>query len=159
MLDQTAFDGWLRKLKRAKLVAVDTETTSLNYMEAEIVGISIAVQTGEAAYIPVGHDYPGAPEQLKRDAVLQALKPFFEDPKQHKVGHHLKYDAHILARYDIALRGMQYDTMLESYVLNSVATRHDMDSTARHYLGVETIHYEDGCRQRCQAAHVQPGGS
>lgn len=137
------FTRWLKKINSAKLVAVDTETTSINYMRAELVGISLAVKPGEAAYIPVAHDYPGAPDQLDRNAVLAALKPFLEDPEKHKVGHHLKYDAHIFARYDIELRGMRFDTMLESYVLNSVATRHDMDSTARHYLGVETIHYED----------------
>jgi len=143
VLDKKTLDKWLKKINKAELVAVDTETTSLNYMDAELVGISLAVKQGEAAYIPVAHDYPGAPDQLDRDEVLLALKPFLEDPEKHKVGHHLKYDAHIFARYDTALRGMLYDTMLESYVLNSVATRHDMDSTARHYLGVRTIHYED----------------
>jgi DNA polymerase-1 len=112
-------------------------------MQAELVGISLAVETGEAAYIPVAHDYPGAPEQLARDGVLSAMKSFLEDPNAKKVGHHLKYDAHIFARYDIQLNGMAYDTMLESYVLNSVATRHDMDSVARRYLNVETVHYED----------------
>ena len=112
-------------------------------MEAELVGISLAVETGEAAYIPVAHDYPGAPDQLNRDFVLNAMKDFLEDPEKPKVGHHLKYDAHILARYDIQLRGMAFDSMLESYVLNSVATRHDMDSVARHYLNVDTIHYAD----------------
>ena len=143
VVEQKSLDRWLKKIDEAGLVAVDTETNSLNYMQAELVGISLAVKPGEAAYIPVAHDYPGAPDQLDRDAVLGALKPFLENPDKHKVGHHLKYDAHVFARYDVALRGMQFDTMLESYVLNSVATRHDMDSTARHYLGVETIHYED----------------
>ncbi len=143
ILTQKAFDKWLRKINKAKLVAVDTETTSVDYMQAELVGISLAVKQGEAAYIPVAHDYPGAPDQLDRDTVLAAMKPFLEDPDRKKVGHHLKYDAHIFARYGIGLAGMQFDTMLESYVLNSVATRHDMDSTARHYLGVDTIHYED----------------
>jgi len=143
VLKQSKFKTWLKKIDRAALVAVDTETTSLNYMQAQIVGISLAVKTGEAAYIPLGHDYPGAPDQLPRDAVLAALKDFLEDPKKKKVGHHLKYDAHILARYGIELRGMQFDSMLESYVLNSVATRHDMDSVARKYLNISTIHYED----------------
>ena len=143
VLGWKAFDKWLTAIKKAKLVAFDTETTSLDYMQAEMVGLSVSVKPGMAAYIPVAHDYPGAPEQLPRDEVLAKLKGYLEDPKHKKVGHHLKYDAHILARYDIALAGIEFDTMLESYVLNSVATRHDMDSTARHYLGVETIHYED----------------
>jgi len=143
VLTQEEFDQWLAKISAAELTAVDTETTSLNYMQAELVGISLSVKPGEAAYIPVAHDYPGAPDQLNRNDVLAALKNFLENPDKKKVGHHLKYDAHILARYDIALRGMQFDSMLESYVLNSVATRHDMDSTARHYLGLNTIHYED----------------
>ncbi|MGB5738618.1 MAG: DNA polymerase I [Woeseia sp.] len=143
VLTQSALDKWLKKITKAELVALDTETTSLNYMEAEMVGISLAVAEGEAAYIPLAHDYPGAPDQLDRAAVLKKMKAWLEDDKAAKVGHHLKYDAHIFARYDIQLAGMRYDSMLESYVLNSVATRHDMDSTARHYLGVETIHYED----------------
>lgn len=143
VLTQKDFDRWLQRIEKAPLVAVDTETTSLDYMQAEIVGISIAVKTGAAAYIPVGHNYPGAPAQLPREEVLQALKGFLEDPKRRKVGHHLKYDAHIIARYGIQLAGMAFDSMLESYVLNSVATRHDMDSTASHYLGVTTIHFED----------------
>ena len=143
VLDWKAFGAWLKKIRKAKLVAFDTETNSLDYMSAELVGLSLAVAEGEACYIPVAHDYPGAPEQLPRDEVLERLKPWLEDAKQKKVGHHLKYDAHILARYDIELRGIAFDSMLESYVLNSVATRHDMDSVARQYLGKETIHYED----------------
>ena len=143
VLKRKDFDTWLKKINKAKLVAVDTETTSIDYMQAEIVGISLSVKAGAAAYIPVAHDYPGAPTQLDRDEVLSALKKFLEDPEKKKVGHHLKYDAHIFARYGIRLRGMQFDSMLESYVLNSVASRHDMDSVARHYLGLNTIHYED----------------
>lgn len=143
VLDEAGLERWLSALEGADLVALDTETTSLDYMQAELVGISLAVQNGEAAYIPVAHDYPGAPDQLDRGAVLDALRTFLEDDDRAKVGHHLKYDAHIFRRYGIHLRGIAHDTMLESYVLNSVATRHDMDSTARHYLGVETIHYED----------------
>ena len=143
VLDWQSFDRWLQKIDKAKLTAFDTETNSLNYMQAEIVGLSLATTAGEACYVPVAHDYPGAPDQLPRDEVLEKLKPFLENAKKHKVGHHLKYDAHILARYDIALAGMRFDSMLESYVLNSVATRHDMDSVARQYLGRETIHYED----------------
>jgi len=143
VLTKKDFSRWLKKIDVAELTAFDTETTSVNYMEAELVGISLSVKTGEAAYIPVAHDYPGAPDQLNRDFVLDAMKKFLENPDKPKVGHHLKYDAHILARYDIHLRGMAFDSMLESYVLNSVATRHDMDSVARHYLNVDTIHYED----------------
>lgn len=143
VLTREALDRWLDRINDADLVAVDTETTSLEYMQAELVGISLAVEAGSAAYIPVAHDYPGAPDQLARDDVLAAMKPYLEDEAKKKVGHHLKYDAHIFMRYGIELRGIAFDTMLESYVLNSVATRHDMDSVARHYLGVETIHYED----------------
>ncbi len=143
VLKQSQFKTWLKKIDKAPLVAVDTETTSIDYMQAEIVGISLAVKKGEAAYIPVAHDYPGAPDQLPREEVLAALQGFLEDPAKKKVGHHLKYDAHIFARYGINLRGMQFDSMLESYVLNSVATRHDMDSVAARYLNINTIHYED----------------
>ena len=143
VLTWKAFESWLDKIGRAQLVAFDTETNSLDYMNAEIVGFSLAIAEGDACYVPVAHDYPGAPDQLPRDEVLEKLKAWLEDDASKKVGHHLKYDAHILARYDIALAGMAFDSMLESYVLNSVATRHDMDSVARHYLGKETIHYED----------------
>jgi DNA polymerase-1 len=143
VLTWDAFDRWKAKIDQAELTAFDTETTSINYMEAEIVGLSLSVTPNEAAYIPLAHDYPGAPDQLQRAEVLQKLRGWLEDDDKKKVGHHLKYDAHILARYDIALAGMQFDSMLESYVLNSVATRHDMDSVARQYLGRETIHYED----------------
>jgi DNA polymerase-1 len=143
VLDWASFDKWLGRIDGATLVALDTETTSLDYMVAEVVGLSLAVTPGEAAYIPVAHDYPGAPDQLDRSEVLEKLRPFLENPKAAKVGHHLKYDAHVLARHGIHLAGMRFDSMLESYVLNSVATRHDMDSVARYYLGRETIHYED----------------
>jgi DNA polymerase-1 len=143
VLSWDAFDEWHERISTAELVALDTETTSLDYMSAEVVGLSVAVEPGSAAYIPLAHDYPGAPQQLPRDEVLNRLRPFLESPECPKVGHHLKYDAHVLARHGIELRGMAFDSMLESYVLNSVATRHDMDSTARLYLGRETIHYED----------------
>jgi DNA polymerase-1 len=143
VLTWKAFDTWLHKLDKARLAAFDTETNSLDYMNAEIVGLSLSTTVGEACYVPVAHDFPGAPDQLPREEVLARLKPWLENDEKKKVGHHLKYDAHILARYDIALRGMAFDSMLESYVLNSVATRHDMDSVARQYLGKETIHYED----------------
>ena len=143
VLTWKAFDAWLKKIDKATLTAFDTETNSLDYMNAEIVGFSLSTKPGEACYVPVAHDYPGAPDQLPRDKVLARLRPWLENKARKKVGHHLKYDAHILARYDVALGGMAFDSMLESYVLNSVATRHDMDSVARQYLGKETIHYED----------------
>ena len=143
VLDWKHFDRWLETISKAELTAFDTETTSLDYMDAEVVGLSFAVEPGKAAYVPVAHDYPGAPEQLPREDVLEKLRPWLESDRHAKVGHHLKYDAHVLRRHGIELGGMAYDSMLESYVLNSVATRHDMDSTARHYLGRETIHYED----------------
>jgi DNA polymerase-1 len=136
-------DAWLKKLEGAELFAFDTETTSLEYMKAEIVGVSFAVSPGVAAYLPLRHDYAGAPDQLDRDAALAKLKPLLESEKHAKVGHHLKYDAHVLANHGIRLAGMRYDSMLESYVWNSVAIRHDMDSAAERYLGIRTIHYED----------------
>ena len=137
------FEIWLKRLKAADVFAFDTETDNLDYMQAQIVGVSFSVQQNEAVYVPVGHDYPGAPEQLERDWVLNQLKPLLEDAEQSKVGQHMKYDMDVLANYDIQMRGVKYDTMLESYVLNSVATRHDMDSLAKKYLGVDTVHYED----------------
>jgi DNA polymerase-1 len=143
VLDQVALDGWLDKLNKATLFAFDTETTSLDYMRAEIVGVSFAVEAHKAAYVPLAHNYPGAPNQLDRDAVLAQLKPLLEDPKRHKVGQHLKYDMNVLARYDIALAGVAYDTMLESYVLDATATQHNMDALAQQYLDRKTIHFED----------------
>jgi len=143
VLTQDAFDRWLQILGAAELISLDTETTSLDYMRAEIVGVSFCVEAGHAAYVPLAHTYPGAPDQLDRANVLERLRPLLEDPARGKLGHHLKYDAHVLRNHGIELRGMKYDSMLESYVLNSTATRHDLDSTALHYLGVETIHYED----------------
>ncbi len=137
------FEAWVEKLKSAPLFAFDTETTSLNYMEAELVGVSFCTAPGEAAYVPVAHDYPDAPDQLDRDYVLAALKPLLEDPTRKKVGQHLKYDKNVLANYDITLDGIAFDTMLESYVLNSTAQRHDMDSLALAYLGHKTIHFEE----------------
>ncbi len=135
-------ERWCERIAAAPLVALDTETTSLAYMRAELVGISLAITPGEAAYIPLAHRYPGAPDQLNREAVLERLKPWLESTAP-KVGHHLKYDAHIFANHGIALRGIEHDTMLESYVLNSTATRHDMDSVAALYLGIATIKYEE----------------
>ena len=140
---QADLDSWLTNMRKAGLFAFDSETTSLDYMQAQIVGVSFCAEPGVAAYVPLAHDYPGAPDQLDRDQVLTALKPLLEDPKLGKIGHHLKYDAHVLANHGIALAGMRYDSMLESYVWNSVATRHDMDSVAKRYLGIDTVHYED----------------
>jgi DNA polymerase I len=143
IVSQEALDLWLAKLSAASLMSFDTETDSLDYMQARIVGLSFAVTPGEAAYLPLGHDYTGAPQQLDRDKVLAAFKPLLEDARKAKLGHHLKYDTHVLANYGIALEGQRFDSMLESYVLNSVATRHDMDAVAEKYLGIKTIHYED----------------
>jgi DNA polymerase I len=140
---QDALDAWLAKLAAAPLISFDTETNSLDYMQARIVGLSFAVAPGEAAYLPLGHDYAGAPQQLDLEKTLAAFKPLLEDAARPKLGHHLKYDTHVLANYGIALNGQRFDSMLESYVLNSVATRHDMDSAAEKYLGVKTIRYED----------------
>lgn len=143
ILTKKRFDVWLKKIETAKLVALDTETSSINYMEAELVGLSFAVEPNAAAYLPVAHRYADAPRQLDRDTVLARLKPWLEDSTKAKLGHHLKYDAHVLANYGIQLAGMRYDSMLESYVLNSTATRHNLDSVAKKYLGIDTIHYED----------------
>ena len=141
--DKSTFSQWLEKLSTAALIAFDTETTSLKYMEAELVGVSFCIAAGEAAYVPVAHDYPDAPDQLDRDWVLSQLKPLLEDEKIKKVGQHLKYDKNVLANYNIHLAGIAFDTMLESYVLNSTASRHDMDSLALAYLNHQTIHFED----------------
>jgi DNA polymerase-1 len=143
VLTQEALDLWLDRLEQAEVFAFDTETTSLNYMQAEVVGVSFAVEPGKAAYLPLAHDYPGMPEQLDREAVLEQLKPLLEDPSRPKLGQNLKYDANVLANHGIALSGIRHDSMLESYVLDSTASRHDMDSLALHYLNHRTIHYED----------------
>ena len=143
VLTEADFKAWLKKLEQAGLFAFDTETTSLDYMKAEIVGLSFAVVPGEAAYVPLLHDYPGAPEQLRREWVLEQLRPLLEDAHKPKLGQHLKYDANVLLNHGIALQGIAHDTMLESYVFNSTATRHDMDSLAELYLQEKTVHYED----------------
>lgn len=143
VLDEERFNAWVEKLVNAELFAFDTETTSLNYMDAELVGVSFCIEEGEAAYVPVAHDYPDAPAQLSREFVLDALKPILESDKVIKVGQHIKYDKNVLANYDITLNGIGFDTMLESYVLNSTAQRHDMDSLALAYLGHKTIHFEE----------------
>ena len=143
VLEQAVFDEWLAKLEAVELFAFDTETTSLDYMVAEVVGVSFAVEPGAAAYVPLAHDYPGAPDQLSRDAVLEALKPLLEDAETAKVGQHLKYDANVLANHGITLRGIHDDTMLESYILDAAGSRHDLDTLALKYLGQRTIHFED----------------
>ena len=143
VMDEKTLDIWIEKLKAAELFAFDTETTSLDYMQAEIVGLSLAVKAGEAAYVPLAHRYVDAPAQLDRAKVLARLKPLLEDRVKNKLGHHIKYDAHVLRNYGIHMDGMRYDSMLESYVLDSVASRHDMDSLAEKYLDYKTVHYED----------------
>ena len=151
ILDQERFDAWLEKLKGAKLIAFDTETTGIDAQQAQLVGLSFAVKAGEAAYVPLAHSYMGAPAQLDRDSVLLALKPLLEDPKLLKVGQHAKFDMNILANCaiggdqanGITVRGVAFDTMLESYVLNSTATRHDMDSLAQKYLDHSTVSFQD----------------
>jgi DNA polymerase-1 len=141
VLTQAQFDSWLQKLAAAELIAIDLETTSLDPMRAEIVGFSFAVEPGCAAYVPVAHEYAGAPAQLTRDGVLAALKPLLEDAHKNKVGQHLKYDMNVLSSYGINVRGVRYDTMLESYVFNSSGNRHDMDTLAKKYLGYDTLAY------------------
>nr|VFK52065.1 MAG: DNA polymerase I [Candidatus Kentron sp. TUN]VFK52121.1 MAG: DNA polymerase I [Candidatus Kentron sp. TUN] len=163
ILDQAQFDGWVERLEKAPLFAFDTETTSLDYLVAEIVGVSFAVgfqepqafsenapgnesttaPRCEAAYIPVGHAYPDAPKQLSREMVLETLRPLLEDSDRPKVGQNLKYDSQVLAKYGIRMAGIGFDTMLESYVLDSVGSRHDMDTLALKYLGRKTISFED----------------
>lgn len=143
LFEQAELDHWIDQLKSSELFAFDTETTSLNYKDAEIVGVSFCTEAGKAAYVPLAHDYAGAPEQLDRDAVLAQLKPILDDKNLKKVGQHMKYDAHVLANYGIQLKGVEFDTMLESYVLDSVATKHDMDSLSLKYLGHKTVKYED----------------
>ncbi|WP_018954685.1 DNA polymerase I [Thioalkalivibrio sulfidiphilus] len=143
ILDEKALTAWMKRLEAAELFAFDTETTSLDYMQAQVVGVSFAVQTGEAAYLPLAHDYPDAPTQLDRDETLERLKPLLESDKHKKLGHHLKYDRNVLLNHGIELNGIEHDTMLESYVLNSTASRHDMDSLAQKYLDYRTTHYEE----------------
>lgn len=143
VFDKESFEQWLVKITAAEYFAFDTETTSLDYMKAEIVGLSFSCEAGKAAYVPVAHDYMDAPEQLDRDWVLAQLKPLLENENVVKVGQNLKYDANVLANYDIILKGIQFDTMIESYCLNSVATRHNMDALADKYLGYKTVHFED----------------
>ncbi|MAA49357.1 MAG: DNA polymerase I [Gammaproteobacteria bacterium] len=143
ILDSDHLRRWIERLEAAELIAVDTETTSIDYMKAELVGFSFAVSPGEAAYLPVAHDYPGAPEQVSLEEALAALKPVLANVAIAKVGQNLKYDMSVLARYGVVINGPLHDTMLQSYVLNSVATRHNMDALAGFYLDRKTIHFED----------------
>jgi DNA polymerase-1 len=143
VLDQDHFEQWLQRLRLADEFAIDTETTSIYYMQAELVGISLCVTAGEACYIPLMHRYESAPPQLDKAKTLAALKPSLEDPAIGKIGQNIKYDAHIFIAEGIRIRGIAHDTMLESYVLNSTASRHNMDALAKFYLDHDTIHYED----------------
>lgn len=143
ILTEAQFEAWLKKLKEAKQFVIDTETTSLDYMEAQIVGLSFAVNPNEAAYLPLMHDYIGAPQQLEREHVLQRIKPLLEDKNHLKIGHNLKYDLEVLANHDIHLQGIGFDTMLESYVLNSTGSRHDMDTLSEKHLNYKTLSFED----------------
>ena len=143
VLDQASFDRWLSEISSVELFAIDTETTSINYMDAEIVGLSLCIEATKACYIPLTHSYSGAPEQLNREHVLEALKPILENEQIGKVGQNIKYEHHIFKKYGIELKGIKHDTMLQSYVLNSTATRHNMDDLAEFYLNRKTIHFED----------------
>ena len=143
VLTQAQLDVWLQRLQQAGLFAFDTETTSLDYMLARLVGVSFAVEGGQAAYVPLAHDYPGAPEQLNREEVLEQLRPLLENKDLYKIGHNFKYDRNILNNHGITLEGIRFDTMLESYVLESTANRHNMDAVALKYLNHTTIKYED----------------
>ncbi|WP_371187365.1 DNA polymerase I [Thalassotalea maritima] len=143
ILTELKLNEWLTKLEAAELIAFDTETTSVNYMQAELVGVSFAIEPGKAAYIPLAHDYEGAPQQLDKQMVLEKLTPLLENSAISKVGQNLKYDSNVLSRYGISLNGIAHDTMLESYCYNSVATRHNMDALAQTYLNYTTVHFED----------------
>ena len=143
ILDQASFTLWLEKLNKAELFAFDTETTSVDYMKAELVGLSFCIEVGKAAYVPLTHDYTDAPEQLSLTWVLEQLKPLLESNTVFKVGQNLKYDANVLSHYNIEMQGIKFDTMLESYCFNSVATRHNMDALAEKYLDYKTVHFEE----------------
>ncbi len=143
IVDWAAFDQWLARIRERGRLSLDTETTNQDYMQAELVGISFAIEAGHAAYVPLGHDYLGAPEQLPRDAVIAKLKPLLEDAALPKIGHNPKYDKNVLKSYDVELNGIAFDTMLESYVLDSVGSRHDMNDLAERHLGLKTISFED----------------
>jgi DNA polymerase I len=143
ILTDGQLDAWIARLEAAELTAFDTETNSLNYAVARLVGMSFAIKAGEAAYLPLAHDYPDAPEQLNFDRTLARLKPWLEDPARRKVGHHLKYDRNVLRNHGVMLNGIAHDTMLESYVLNSTASRHDLDTLCERHLQHTNIKFED----------------
>ena len=143
VLTEEAFDRWMDRIAAAEAFAFDTETTSLDYVEARVVGVALAVAPGKGAYVPFAHRYPGAPDQLDEERVLGALRPLLEDPDRRKIGHNLKYDMSVLANHGIAMAGVAHDTMLASYVFNSTASRHDMDTLATRYLGIRTRKYEE----------------
>jgi len=143
IVDKSSFSAWLTQLNASEAFAFDTETTSVDYMKAELVGLSFAIEVGKAAYVPLAHDYEGAPEQLELDWVLAQLKPLLESTAVKKIGQNLKYDANVLSHYDIQLQGVDFDTMIESYCFNSIATRHNMDALAQKYLDYKTVHFED----------------
>ncbi len=141
--DSAQLENWIARIRKAGVFAFDTETTSINYMDAEIVGLSFAVEAGEAAYVPLAHDYEDAPKQLDRTATLALFKPLLESNEIRKIGQNLKYDRNVLLNYDIDLCGIEHDTMLQSYVCDAAANRHDMDELAKKYLDIQTIHFED----------------
>lgn len=143
VLTEAAFHAWVKRLKSAKHFAFDVETTDLNYMLAELVGVSFSVEVGKAAYVPFGHDYPDAPKQLNKEFVLETLRPLLEDEKHLKIGHNIKYDAEVLENYGIKLKGIAFDTMLESYVIDSAGTRHGLDILSEKYLQHRTITFTD----------------
>ena len=143
VLTEEAFGRWMARVSAAEAFAFDTETTSLDYVDARVVGVALAVAPGEGAYVPFAHRYPGAPGQLDEERVLGALRPLLEDPNRPKIGHNLKYDMSVLANHGIAMTGIAHDTMLASYAFNSTATRHDMDTLATRYLGIATRKFED----------------
>ena len=135
---KAGLNKWLKKIKDKKFFAFDTETTSINYMDAEVVGLSFAVEVGEAAYLPFAHDYEGAPDQLSRDEVLEKFKPLLESDDIKKTGQHLKYDRNVLLNHGIDLRGIEHDTMLQSYVCDAAANRHDLDAVSYTHLTLPT---------------------
>jgi DNA polymerase-1 len=143
VLDETQLDVWLENLSRADAFAFDTETTSIDYMEAKLVGLSFCCEVGKAAYVPMAHDYEGAPAQLAVELVLSKIRPLLEDPDRTIIGQNLKYDISVMSRHGVSIKAKMIDTMLESYVLNSVASRHNMDDLALNHLGLRTVHFED----------------
>lgn len=154
ILDDVTLESWIEKLKKAPVFAFDTETDSLDNIAANLVGLSFAIEPGVAAYVPVAHDYLDAPDQISRQRALELLKPLLEDEKVRKVGQNLKYDRGVLQNYGIELRGIAFDTMLESYILNSVAGRHDMDSLSDRWLKHKTITFEDIAGKGKNQAHL-----